>query len=212
MDSYNWSTGETSESIFTNEPEVSLEVIDINGCSAEASTTITSQSPNADFIVLPDTVFTPGTILSFSDLSEPGLFNLESWMWNFGNGDISNSQNPDYAYEESGIFTVTLIVTDEIGCEDASTQHVFSTFEFTVPEGFSPNGDGINDEFEILGLETIDGTQVQIFNRWGTVVFESSNYKPGNFWDGDNLPDGTYFYIITLPNEEAISGDITIAR
>jgi len=212
MDTYNWSTGETSESIFTNDPDVSLEVIDINGCSAEASTTITSQSPNADFVVLPDTVFTPGTILSFSDLSEPGLFNLESWMWNFGNGDISNSQNPDYAYEQSGIFTVTLIITDEIGCEDASTQHVFSTFEFTVPEGFSPNGDGINDEFVILGLETIDGTQVQIFNRWGAVVFESSNYKPGNFWDGDNLPDGTYFYIITLPNEEAISGDITIAR
>jgi len=212
MDTYNWSTGETSESIFTNEPEISLEVIDANGCTAEASTTITSQGPDADFNILPDTVFTPGTILTFSDLSDPGLFNLESWMWNFGNGDIASSQNPDYAYEESGIFTVTLVVTDELGCEDAATRHVFSTFEFTIPEGFSPNGDGINDEFEILGLETIDGTQVQIFNRWGTIVFESSNYKPGNFWDGDNLPDGTYFYIITLPNEEAISGDITIAR
>jgi len=212
MDSYSWSTGETSESIFTNAPEVSLDIIDTNGCIASASTTITSQSPDADFIILPDTVFNPGTILNFNDLSQPGLFNIDSWMWNFGNGDIASVQNPDYAYEESGVFTVTLVITDEIGCQDAATSHVFSTFQFTVPDGFSPNGDGKNDEFEILGLETIDGTQVQIFNRWGGVVFESNNYKPGNFWDGDNLPDGTYFYVITLPNEEAISGDVTIVR
>ena len=72
-----------------------------------------------------------------------------------------------------------------------------------IPEGFSPNGDGINDLFEIPDIGRFEGNNLQVFNRWGNLVFEADNYD--NSWDGsntskltflgDNLPTGTYYYV-----------------
>ena len=84
-----------------------------------------------------------------------------------------------------------------IGCE-----------EVLIPEGFSPNGDGINDTFVILGAEDLN-ISLQVFNRWGNVVYESDSY--GNDWNGvpnrgpnqsQVLPDGTYYYLVDLRNGE----------
>ncbi|MFM8596871.1 MAG: tandem-95 repeat protein, partial [Flavobacteriales bacterium] len=73
-----------------------------------------------------------------------------------------------------------------------------------VPEAFSPDGDGINDTFVIEGIENIPGQSIIIFNRWGNQVFSASPYQ--NDWNGnsqssmnvggDQLPTGTYFYIL----------------
>lgn len=78
--------------------------------------------------------------------------------------------------------------------------------QFLIPEGFSPNGDGINDAFVIRGIDTYPNNKIRILNRWGNVVYEKDGYD--NSWDGtsnrginyggDNLPEGTYFYILDL--------------
>jgi gliding motility-associated-like protein len=91
--------------------------------------------------------------------------------------------------------------------------------EFFIPEGFSPNGDGINDFFMIRGTDN-NVVSVSIYNRWGNMVYSSKNYK--NDWDGvsntglllgSKLPDGTYYYVINLNNgEKAKIGYITINR
>lgn len=72
----------------------------------------------------------------------------------------------------------------------------------------SPNGDGINDEFHIQGLECYPDNSVEIYNRWGVKVFETSGYgSNGNLFRGysdgrttiskaEGLPDGTYFYTL----------------
>jgi len=88
-----------------------------------------------------------------------------------------------------------------------------------IPEGFSPNGDGMNDFFVIRGTEG-NNVAISIFNRWGNMVYSSKNYQ--NDWDGTSntglllgskLPDGTYFYVINLNNgEKAKVGYITINR
>ena len=76
-----------------------------------------------------------------------------------------------------------------------------------IPDGFSPNGDGINDAFKIQGLKSTEINELIIFNRWGGVVFASPDYQ--NDWigqanqgvvaigTGQGLPDGTYFYSFT---------------
>jgi uncharacterized repeat protein (TIGR01451 family)/gliding motility-associated-like protein len=76
-----------------------------------------------------------------------------------------------------------------------------------IPQGFSPNGDGINDKFVIQGVKDDEKVELVIFNRWGGVVYASEDYK--NDWagaanqgvkvvgDGQGLPDGTYFYCVT---------------
>jgi gliding motility-associated-like protein len=75
-----------------------------------------------------------------------------------------------------------------------------------IPEGFSPNSDGINDVFVIQGLPTNGENSITIFNRWGNRVYFHSNYN--NAWDGhpniagtlgkDKLPQGTYYYILDI--------------
>ena len=81
--------------------------------------------------------------------------------------------------------------------------------EISIPQAFSPDGDGINDNFVIEGIELIPDNEITILNRWGTVVFQTSNYQ--NNWDGTSsnsmnvgggdLPTGTYYYILD-PNKE----------
>lgn len=94
-------------------------------------------------------------------------------------------------------------------------------FEIEPPQAFSPNGDGMNDEFKIIGLEAYPNNTIVIFNRWGNKVFEGTPYL--NNWDGtsnlglriggDELPVGTYFYILNVENSaEVIKGFVYLNR
>jgi gliding motility-associated-like protein len=80
-----------------------------------------------------------------------------------------------------------------------------------IPEGFSPNGDGTNDFFEIENVPANLTYSLEIFNIWGDKVYQSENYK--NDWDGENLPTGTYYYVVkfseTLSDK---SGYLTLWR
>ncbi|GCD77613.1 hypothetical protein JCM31826_10950 [Thermaurantimonas aggregans] len=95
--------------------------------------------------------------------------------------------------------------------------------EITIPNVFTPNGDGVNDIFIILKLNTHPSAQIKIFNRWGDVVFESPNYQncddanPAACWNGrrrntgEPVPDGVYFYDLIV-GQEKYNGTITIMR
>jgi large repetitive protein len=88
-----------------------------------------------------------------------------------------------------------------------------------IPSGFSPNGDGVNDGFKIVGMNPNELNELIIFNRWGGVVYASPNYN--NDWTGQanqgivavgagqGLPDGTYFYCFTRYKKDAagLKGD-----
>jgi gliding motility-associated-like protein len=63
-----------------------------------------------------------------------------------------------------------------------------------APNGISPNGDGKNDVLIIPGIMQVQPNRLSVFNRWGSLVFEKENYQ--NDWNGANLPDGTYYYIV----------------
>ena len=93
--------------------------------------------------------------------------------------------------------------------------------EFEVPNTFSPNGDGINDTWEIPGIELFPDAFVQVYNRWGQLVFQTSGYNdPSKYWDGRSnrgkeLTPGVYFYVINLRDErfpDPLKGHITIVR
>jgi gliding motility-associated-like protein len=122
-----------------------------------------------------------------------------------------------------GIDTLTYTVCDEYNACD--TAQVFINVEcfidLIIPEAISPNGDGINDVFEIIGLEDYPGNKLTIFNRWGHKVFEAENYQ--NTWGGYSestltlgnslLPKGTYFYVLDLGNDEKpVKGYIYLNR
>ncbi|WP_026308451.1 gliding motility-associated C-terminal domain-containing protein [Spirosoma spitsbergense] len=91
-----------------------------------------------------------------------------------------------------------------------------------IPEGFSPNGDGINDLFVIQYVPGGIRVQIGIYNRWGTLVYQNEDYK--NEWDGtanqgirtsgtgQNLPDGTYYYQVRLSDGREFVRFLTLAR
>jgi len=95
--------------------------------------------------------------------------------------------------------------------EDA-TSH--SQLKLHFPNVFTPNGDGVNDQWEITGLEAFPDNTLQIVNRWGVTVYKSEPYT--NKWTGDNLTEGTYFYLFKWRDSANTSyektGFITLVR
>ncbi len=111
--------------------------------------------------------------------------------------------------------TYRLTVTSGAGCTNHDEVFIKVLKTLTIPNVFSPNGDGINDVWNIPYLESYPGSTVQIFNRYGQLVFTSKGYsKP---WDGtmngNPLPVGAYYYIINPGNgSKVFSGSVTILR
>ena len=98
---------------------------------------------------------------------------------------------------------------------------VMDVIAVKIPQGFSPNDDGINEFFIIEGAEAFDHVSIEIFNRWGNRVYESKQYK--NDWDGTSvssfvlgdkhLPAGTYFYLVNFNNgKKPLVGYVYISR
>lgn len=109
----------------------------------------------------------------------------------------------------------TFTVTGEGGCSVSDTIFIKVLKSPEIPNAFSPNGDGINDTWDIKYLESYPGATVDVFNRYGQIVFRSFGYNRA--WDGRSngqvLPIGTYYYIINPKNGKPIyTGSITIIR
>ncbi len=158
--------------------------------------TLTLTGPVAFFVPTPDSGEVPLDV-DFADFSTGGT----NWLWDFGDGATSSAVNPSHTYEEFGTYTVTLTVTDAQGC--ASTYiytfiQVGGPSSILVPNVFSPDGNGVNDIFYVT-YENIASFTCEIYNRWGTKIYEYDNINDG--WDGitkggNAAPDGTYYYII----------------
>ena len=123
-------------------------------------------------------------------------FCQDSWVWNFGDDDIEYSQNPSHTYADTGSYTITLIVSNE-GCTDTTQAEVkvLPSFLFFIPNAFTPNGDGTNDNFQAQGIGISEFNMI-IFDRWGNAIFQSNNVNTS--WDGGNSPSGIYIYRIDV--------------
>jgi len=110
--------------------------------------------------------------------------------------------------------TYTLTVNSLVGCGSVSDKVFIRVLEKVhIPNAFSPNGDGINDTWQIEKLVTYPEADIYIYNRYGQPVYHSKGYyKP---WDGrmnnQRLPFGTYYYMIDLKNDQPkLSGWVQI--
>jgi large repetitive protein len=110
----------------------------------------------------------------------------------------------------------TVVMKDKNGCTTSLTFTVETIDEIEIPNGFTPNGDGMNDVWVLKNLSVLyPKCKVMVFNRWGVEVFRSTGY--GQEWDGTingkNLPDGTYYCIIELGEGKApLRKSVTIMR
>lgn len=111
--------------------------------------------------------------------------------------------------------TYQVVVTSQHGCEAMATVSVKVLKFLVVPNVFTPNGDGVNDIWNVKYLESYPNNKVDVYNRYGEKVYSSIGYSVP--WDGkyngSYLPPGTYYYIIDPKNgREVIAGNVTIIR
>ena len=146
---------------------------------------------------------------SISNFPENGSIRIES------NNDLFYVPNEGF----SGIDEFVYELCNEAGlCVTAKVSVEVKDCELFIPNAFSPNGDGVNDRFEVLGLECFESVELQVFNRWGSEVFISSDYNSSTLWDGEfgidgkELPDGVYYFVLTLEADQLYQGYITIKR
>jgi gliding motility-associated-like protein len=109
-------------------------------------------------------------------------------------GTVTYTPNRTFSGQDSFMYTVT----DYRGklSNRALVNITVTPIDLFIPNTFTPNGDGKNDTFKIVGKESFDSIELLIFNRWGNEVYRSKNYQDD--WDGSGLNEGTYYYVITL--------------
>ena len=130
-------------------------------------------------------------------------------------GQSVSNDNLQMSYTIGEPFTATIQndIIKTLGFQQADVLPA-AEFPFAIPGGISPNGDGINDTWDIQGLEDYPGTSISVFDRWGKKLFFSTDGSAtwdGTF-DGKDLPTADYYYIIELDNGEKYHGVVTLKR
>ena len=130
-----------------------------------------------------------------------GSYDAASYKWDFGDNTSSTNNNATHKYQQPGNYVVTLHAFNDIGCEDTAVRQFMMVLPdkvLEIPNVFSPNGDGVNDTWEIAGLRGATNCSVEIFNRWGQQVYNSHEYNVpwDGSWKGKQVPVGTFYYII----------------
>jgi gliding motility-associated-like protein len=106
------------------------------------------------------------------------------------------------------------ILCNQAGCDTATVAVTVACDKLKICTGFSPNNDGVNDYFIIEGVENHPKNNLTIYNRWGISILDVKSYKNdwGGTWNGQVVPDGTYFYLFNDGEGKQQTGYIQIQR
>ncbi|QHS62561.1 PKD domain-containing protein [Chitinophaga agri] len=191
---------------------VSLTVTSNRGCISDPFTAPVTVYLQPVVDAGPSFVVTEGTIVQFAPVVNGE--NELSFRWSPAMG-LSNPEilRPTLTVKEDGVYTLT--ATGLGGCTASDELSVKVFKEVKVPNAFSPNGDNINDTWVIGNLADYPGCTIEVFNRYGQRVFQSTGYDTP--WDGTlngrPLPLATYYYVIKIKNGYApLTGYVVLVR
>lgn len=201
---------------------IHLDITSPIGCftSADFPNWITVRpGPSAAFTYTPEQLNTFQREVQFHDESE----NAVGWFWNFSDESISFQQNPFHEFRDTGVVQVMMVAYHENGCADTAyaSLDIEPQVRFFMPNAFTPNDDSKNDMFRGVGV--VDGIQnftMQIWNRWGELVFETDSptgaWNGRKFNSGEELPTGVYVYVVNYigprDGKVELSGFATLLR
>jgi gliding motility-associated-like protein len=201
---YKWSTGETTPQIITGTAGTYwLDITDANGCKGRDSATL---------VVNPKLVVNIGndtTICPEQTLVLDAGFDGSRYSWS--TGEIGQSIQIG-----AGNKNLWVDVTTDKGCVTRDSITISLCVDLKIPNAFTPNGDNDNDYWRISWLEFYPNASIDIYDRWGRLVYKS-NLFPVSGWDGKSggrpLPMDAYHYILDLKNgTDPIVGNVTIIR
>lgn len=189
--SYQWNTGATSRSISIANPahlsQYTCTLTAVTGCQVTLNATISATAVNTLFDYPPPC---PGAPIQFTDLTTSNIGNVETWQWDFGDGNVSGDANPVHTYNSSGLYNVSLTAITGSGCQ--------ATYVETIDVNPIPQAD-------FASPTVCDGTPATITN---TTLFPNTI---GSWeWDfGDGTSD-TQFWDATHTYDSAATYDITL--
>ena len=223
VSSYSWTFGDGGISSTQNPTypynttgnyTVTLIVQTNNGCIDTSTTTVIPGSPIVADYTPQGGNYNVNQSINFINQSIGGT----SYIWNFDDGSVnSNQSDPAHGFSLPGTYSVILIASNSLGCSDSvGYDFVITSTGTAAPTGFTPNNDGQNDFFYIIGSFT--AYDLRVFNEWGNQIFISSDQS--NKWDGKykgkEQPAGTYIYIfngkVIDGNELKMNGEVNLIR
>jgi len=208
----NTSTVENPQHTYTSQDSFLIQLTAINDCGIDSISQIFSPdlTPGiADF----DVVAVP---CSQDIIIRNKSNNAFSYFWNFGDNTTDSTSITKHTYLNAGTYSVQLFVNRGTLCEDELTKSVTLSEEqgaILIPNVFSPNADKSNDIFEIIGVKECLPFELTIFNRWGEMVFKSTDRKISwdGFYKGKPQPAGVYVYMLNAIGKK-YKGSITLIR
>ncbi len=206
---YDWSFGDGSTSAspihyytVAGNFQISVTVTNEYGCSYSANgisqVSILPQSV-ASFTTLSSEMASTETMIQFNNQSE----NASYYLWNFGDNSSSSENNPVHVYTSADNYQVQLIANSPNNCPDTAyfTLVIKPGYALYVPNAFTPDNDGHNNYFLSSGYGIAsDNFKMEIYDRWGTLVFQTDEKNTG--WDGyqaskpDHTQDGVFSWVI----------------
>ena len=212
-----WSNGSVNDSIEVSTPGTYILSVN-NGCGIGADTLEVSSSVfTFNLQAFPDS----GNAALDVTFSINSSNQISSYSWDFNGLGSSSEITPLFTFNDPGLYPVIVELVDQNGCIGIDTIEIRVLpklpSEITVPNCFSPNGDGFNELFKVeaLNLSTFD---LMIWNRWGGLMYKSTDAFAG--WNGQSnagiAPDGTYFYVLNAVGSDSkayqFKGSITLSR
>ncbi len=178
------------------------------GCSGSGNVTV-AINPTPTVNAGEDKAITEGQTVMLNGSGSAGTV-----LWSPSDDGLSaiNILTPEASPVATTEYTLT--ITTEKGCSASDVVSVtVSNVALVVPKGFTPNNDGDNDVWIIQNIDRYPGNKVKVFNRWGAEVFSKDGYSNTNAWNGENLPTGTYYYVVEPGiGEKTLTGTLTILK
>ncbi len=199
---------------------VKLTVVNLGTCNKRDSALFTitvSSPPIAGFLFSPN----PPQINTAVDFTNTST-NADRFLWKYGDGDslfINTRENVQHLYNKTQVFTACLYANNKSGCADSICQSVPARVLplLDVPNAFTPNNDGTNDKIYVRGFGIVRMLW-RIYNRWGTMIYESTDQKEGwnGKYKGSIQPVEVYHYTLDVGYSDNSTfqkkGDITLLR
>ncbi|MEZ4938740.1 MAG: PKD domain-containing protein [Crocinitomicaceae bacterium] len=176
-------------------------------------------NPKADFEIEESSVNAAIPEFDFINMTNSGT----DWTWDFGDNSGSVKKDPSHTYRKKGIYKVTLTAQNDFGCQSKVTKNITveDDYNLLAPTGFTPNGDGLNDNFIPKALEIMNAEfTMSIYHKNGQMYYKTNQVSRP--WDGrymmdnQNAPAGAYVWVVQLKNKngetEVYRGSVTLLR
>lgn len=196
--------------VYTESGDYTYTRTSVGGCTVQVALDLTIADATADMEIAFDPA-RQNSLNFFYDRSSAAPGSIVDLAWTVNGVAAGATDTISHLMTNAGTYTVCLRVTSDAGCTDTLCRSVeVLPHGGIAPNVFTPNGDASNPTLHFDWLQPSQLNHLQVFNRWGQIVYDQTGYR--NDWDGGGLPEGVYYYVLRLNAQEVITSYVHLLR